>query len=49
MNSETGNANCHPVMSMRQPRGTFQWLWDGSFELRGEFFVVKTERPEIGP
>ena len=23
-------------------------LWDGSFELRGEFFVVKTEHPEIG-
>jgi len=23
-------------------------LWDGSFELRGEFFVVKTRHPVIG-
>jgi len=23
-------------------------LWDGTFELRGEFFIVETEHPEIG-
>ncbi len=25
-----------------------EMLWDGTFELRGEFFLVKTEHPEIG-